>query len=56
MKIDFKPLVGKKFVKNVVIEVVSIADNGLIVQNEGNSSDQWIVPYKVFFKTYVEKK
>jgi hypothetical protein len=46
-------LVGKKFRKNAVIEVVAETETGYLVQNAGNPEDRWEVPKGVFEQTYV---
>ncbi len=49
-------IVGKKFVKNTIIEVVKVTKDGVIVQNKGDSTDQWLIVFDVFNKTYDELK
>lgn len=45
----------KKYRKNTLIEVVDVLDNGdVLVQNEGDDSDQWIIPKEIFETTYEE--
>ena len=45
----------KLFRKNTLIEVLSVLDNGdRKVQNQGDSTDIWIIPRKTFEDTYEE--
>lgn len=47
----------KKYRKNMCIEVIDILDNGdVLVQNEGDPSDQWIIPRELFERSYDEVK
>lgn len=42
----------EKYCKKALIEVVSINENGYLVQNEGDPSDQWIIDVDTFDATY----
>lgn len=45
----------KKFRKNTLLELVAVSDDEeYLVQNEGDSSDQWIIPKETFESTYDE--
>lgn len=45
----------KKYRKRQLIEVVTVLTNGdVVVRNEGNPDDTWVVPRKVFASTYEE--
>lgn len=47
----------KKYQKTALIEVVGTANDGdYLVQNEGNDTDQWVIPKETFETTYDEVK
>lgn len=47
----------KKYQKLALIEVLGTASDGdYLVQNEGNATDQWIIPKETFEATYMESK
>lgn len=42
-----------KYRKNTLLEIIEYFDNGdVLAQNEGDSSDQWVIPAEVFKSTY----
>jgi hypothetical protein len=41
-----------KFRKKTLIELVGITEEGYLVQNEGDSSDQWVIDSEIFETTY----
>lgn len=44
---------SKLYRKTACIEVVEVKDTGdVLVQNQGDSSDQWVIPKTVFESTY----
>ncbi len=46
----------KEFRKIQTIELVKETENGFLVQNKGDDSDQWVIPKDVFKSTYEEVK
>lgn len=46
----------KKYRKKTFLEVVGITEKGYLVQNEGDSSDRWVIDPKTFESTYEELK
>jgi hypothetical protein len=45
----------KKYQKTALLEVVERTQcGGYLVQNEGDSSDRWVIPQETFESTYVE--
>jgi hypothetical protein len=42
----------EKFRKKALIELVTITPEGFLVQNEGDSSDQWVIDPDTFGATY----
>lgn len=46
---------GKLFRKTTLLEVVEERAGGLLVQNEGDSSDQWMISNELFASSYVQE-
>lgn len=47
----------KKYTKKTVIEVIEEhADGSVLVQNEGNPLDRWVIDAKTFAETYAQVK
>ena len=45
----------RKFRKNTLLELIKFNENGdAVVQNEGDSSDVWVIPKETFESTYDE--
>jgi hypothetical protein len=42
----------ERYRKKALIEVVGLTPEGLLVQNEGDSSDQWVIDPDTFDTTY----
>lgn len=44
----------KKYRKKTLLEVIGITEKGYLVQNEGDSSDRWVINPETFDSTYEE--
>lgn len=47
---------GLEFAKKQTITILEVKEEGMLVHNTGDTSDQWVIPHDVFNATYVEVK